>query len=105
MKDYIELVLGVFALAGIIYRIARIETAIYKAIDDLKDNHVDRLNRIEANLAIHLKEYEGHEEMTLYRINQLNEKTDHKFNRCWSELKQQQGWLQKQGFHPRDEER
>lgn len=102
IKDILEIILAVCALTGIIYKIAQTEASIYKAIDSLKDGLIAQMCQNDSKFSIHLTEYSTRKEFVDYRIHGLDEKIDHKFNRCWDEIKQMKGYLQSQGFKSRE---
>lgn len=105
MKDYIEIILGFFALVGVIYRIAQAESSIYKAIDALKDSVSERVSQQEHLLQLHLVEWQEKKEVYTYRFNSLEQLIKHKFDRLSNWIKQVGGFLNKQsGFIIRDDE-
>ncbi|MBW4642929.1 MAG: hypothetical protein KME23_08025 [Goleter apudmare HA4340-LM2] len=96
MKNNLDIVLGLLAIAGMfastIWKLAVVKAQLEKEIDTVKDD-----------LRIHLTEYSGKKEFLDYHLHSLNEKIDHKFNRCWSEIRQNQSYLAKHGFVPREQ--
>jgi hypothetical protein len=90
MKNYLDIVLGVCALIGIIWRIAQVYLET-------------KISNLQKDLEVHLTEYSGKKELLEYQLNGMNQKIDHKFSRCWIEVKQQQAFLVKQGFVPRED--
>ncbi|MBD2365179.1 hypothetical protein H6G36_29180 [Anabaena minutissima FACHB-250] len=107
MKNYLDVILGVSAIvtgfAGFIWWVAQIKWGLEKAIAVVNEAQIERIRNIEHQLALHLTEYSGKREFLDYHLHSLNEKIDHKFSRCWTEIKQNQAFLSKQGFVPRDE--
>lgn len=103
-KESIELILGLCALASIIYKVAQIEKAIYTAIDVVKDDLILRHKDIDKRLDIHLQDYSNRAEMVNYMINGMNEKIDHKFNRLYSSMRDMEKYLQQknQDFRVRE---
>ncbi|MCC5640321.1 hypothetical protein LC593_31705 [Nostoc sp. CHAB 5844] len=120
MKIDVNNALTVFSLAfmlvGGIYRLAQIEANInakikavesnvLKAVDQLRDNVVDRLYTAEKKLDVHLTEYQGKKEHYDYRIHDFDKRLEHKFNRLRNLIKQLAGFLNKEsGFILRDDE-
>lgn len=92
IKDTLEVLVLLSAAAGMLYRLAKIEgrmeSQITHAVYELK---------------LHLTACNGDKEMTEYRLNGLDEKIDHKFERLQSNQKEIQQFLQKtSSFVPRD---
>jgi len=116
MKDYLDIILGVAAIVGAIYRIAqvesninarlaRLETKIDASVDVLKDTLLEKINSITQRIEIHLTEYQGRKEHYDYRIHDFDNRLQHKFNRLRDLIKQLAGFLNKQsGFVMRDDE-
>ncbi|MBD2385255.1 hypothetical protein [Cylindrospermum sp. FACHB-282] len=104
LKTSLDMFLSVAAVVGIIYKIAKVEAEIHRAIDKVKDELSDKVNRNENRIDIHQTSYVGDKEMQDYLIHTLNEKIDHKFNRLNSDVKDLQGFLKReQGFNVRGE--
>ena len=76
MKDLIELVAAVLGLAGLAYRLGKVEEKIFDAVQELR-----------SDLNVHLKEYEIRKDWVDYMIHALNEKISHKFDRLREEIK------------------
>ena len=87
-NNNIELVLGILALIGTIYRIFKVESAIYDAIDELKDSFNSQSALSHLDFRVHLATYQERKEQVDYRIHGLEEKIDHKANRLFDEIKQ-----------------
>lgn len=87
-KDFIEILVGISALVSFTYKISQLETKIYRTIDSTKDILLDRIIQQENKFAIHLSNYFARNEMQDYLIHALDEKIDHKFSRCWTEIKE-----------------
>lgn len=103
MKEHLDIVVSIVAIIGLIWRLALTKAEIDKSIDKLKDETDARTAKLENRLSVHLTEYAGKKELLEYQLNGINNKVDHKFNRCWAEIKQQQAFLVKQGFVPRED--
>ena len=86
-KYLIEILVGLTALISFTYRIYQLESKIYRNIDSIEDKFTKWFNDLNNDLAVHLTNYEARKEMQDYLINALNEKIDHKFQRCWEEIK------------------
>lgn len=87
IENLVEILVGLTALVSFIYRISQLETKLYQAIEAKEDKLLDRLNLLDNKFAIHLSNYIAKNEMQDYQIHGLNEKIDHKFSRCWDEIK------------------
>jgi phage regulator Rha-like protein len=81
IATFLGIVAGFLAVAGTMYRIARIESAIYEHIDKLRDSLVERIltnsNAIDKYIAIRSEKDEWAE----YLRHALDEKIEHKFSR------------------------
>lgn len=107
---------GLLMVVGAIYRLAqveaninsritRLESTINRAVDELKDSLVDRLNSTEKKLDIHLTEYTEKKLFAEYRHNATDKLIEHKFNRLKKLINQLAGFLNKEsGFILRDDE-
>ncbi|MEH1810887.1 MAG: hypothetical protein V7K26_00100 [Nostoc sp.] len=112
----LTIVLGLVALIGSIYRLAKVEADIHRRIshveastlvivDVMKDILMEKINITNTELKIHVTKYEADKEYVyLYRLNN-NEKTiEHKFNRLANWITQIAGFLhRKEGFQIRDD--
>lgn len=85
--NLIELMIGLTALVSFIYRISQLEAKVYRTIHSLEDKLHVKLNHLDNKLAIHVADYSAKKELQDYQIHGLNEKVDHKFKRCWDEIK------------------
>lgn len=94
-KDFVELILGLTALAGIVYQIAQVERRIYDEIDTLKDLILARMSVSETKFDVHRQDYINHKEVVDYKLGGLNEKIEHKFTRLHTDLKDMQRFMEK----------
>ena len=76
MKDLVELAVAILGLAGLAYRLGKIEEKIFDAVQELK-----------SDFNVHLREYEVRKEWVDYMFHALNEKIGHKFDRLREEIK------------------
>ncbi|MEM7554086.1 MAG: hypothetical protein AAF378_08295 [Cyanobacteria bacterium P01_A01_bin.84] len=97
LKVIIEIAIGTFTLIAFIYKIIQVESRIYKEIDSTGDITSSRLNALENSLNIHITDCAARNDHRDYMIHGLNEKIDHKFNRCWDEIKHLEKDLNKEG--------
>ncbi|MBH8575778.1 hypothetical protein I8752_22795 [Nostocaceae cyanobacterium CENA369] len=116
INNALTIISGLLLVCGAIYRLAQVEaninariraveTNVLNAVDELKNNFVDRLHTTEKKLDIHLTEYQGKKEYYEYRIHDFDSRLEHKFNRLRGLIKQLAGFLNKQaGFVLRDDE-
>jgi hypothetical protein len=105
-----------FMVVGGIYRLAQIEGSInakiksvesnsLQKVDELRENVVDRLYKLEKKMDVHLTEYNATKEHYDYRINDFDKRLEHKFNRLRGLIKQLAGFLNKEsGFVIRDDD-
>ncbi|MCC5669886.1 hypothetical protein LC653_40300 [Nostoc sp. CHAB 5784] len=91
VNNALTIILGLIAVIGAIYRLAQIESSI-----------LSKITAIEKKIDIHLAEYNGKSEMIHYRLHGHDELIAHKFQRCWDEIKDIEGYLAKDGFIPRE---
>lgn len=101
LKDSLELILAIAAVIAIGYRISKVETAIYAAMDKIEDQILEELRELRSQTKIHWTDYTARKEWQDSVIHQLNEKVDHKFNRVHGEVKELQRYLEKSGFKTR----
>ena len=87
IKDFIQAAVGLTVLFTFAYTFYKIEFYAYKNIDNLKARLIERFNNLEKHLAVHIAKYEERLDKQNYMNGALNEKIDHKFNRCWEEIK------------------
>ena len=87
-KDSIELLIGLAAIAGFIYRASQLESKVYQAIDSSEDKINEKINQLNNRFEVHVADYFAKKEMQDYLINAFNERSDHKFTRCWNEIKE-----------------
>ncbi|MDZ8096724.1 MAG: hypothetical protein RMZ42_33020 [Nostoc sp. DedQUE05] len=102
------LIAGIYRLAqiesNINAKINRVETTVLSAVDQLKDNLVDRLYTVERKVDVHLTEYSEKKLFVEYRLNGLESMIKHKFDRLANWVKQIVGFLNKQSnFQIRDD--
>lgn len=71
-----ELILAVVAIGGLIWKVAKMESRIYVAIDSLKDGMQDRLNRIEQSIALQQVSLENRSQIFNHQL----ELVEHKLN-------------------------
>jgi hypothetical protein len=107
VKNHLDFILALATIAGmfagVIWRIAQTKAQIEQLIEKEKDQLFSHIINVEHQLKIHLTEYAGKKEFLDYHLHALDEKINHKFNRCWSEIKQNQAFLSKHGFVARDD--
>lgn len=87
IENSIEFLVGLVTLIGFIYRISQVQSKLYQAIDSTGDELSKRVNKLEKEFSIHVSDNSARDEMRDFRIHGLNEKIDHKFKRCWDEIK------------------
>lgn len=101
-KEILDFLIASAAVGGLIYRIAKLEAAIYKSIDLAIAEGRERVKEIEKRLEIHLENYHNKNDLVTLLINQLDQKIDHKFKRVRFAQKDMQRYLGRSGFTPRD---
>ncbi|MHC5720260.1 MAG: hypothetical protein ACYTX0_51575, partial [Nostoc sp.] len=84
-------------------KIANLEAKDFILIENFKDSLIDRLITIDRKVDIHLQDYVNHKDASLLQGNQLNEKINHTWNKTEklfheqkTDIKEIQGFLQKQ---------
>lgn len=85
--EAIQLLLELVPAAVIIWRVAEAKSQIIKYIDSSLVPRDSRISEIEKEMEIHFCQYEERKEFVNYLINGLDEKVNHKFNRCFEEIK------------------
>jgi len=84
LKSTVDVVLGLIALAAVVYRIGGVEASIKQEI-----------SRVNNRFDVHLTEYAAKKEMLDYLIHSLDEKINHKFNRLHANQREIQEFLSK----------
>lgn len=84
LKSTVDIVLGLIALAAVVYRIGGVEANIKQEI-----------SRVNNRFDVHLTEYGAKKEMLDYLIHALDQKVDHKFNRLHANQREIQEFLAK----------
>jgi hypothetical protein len=105
-KDTLDIILALAALIGIVLHVAKTKSDIEKLIDNVKDDLTDRLRDLGTDIKVSQARQDGRREMTEYYINDLYYQVNHRFYRCWEQIKDLQSFLKKDGFvvRVRDEE-
>ncbi|MEH2174824.1 hypothetical protein [Nostoc sp.] len=115
INNALTIILGLLTVTGAIYRLAqveaninakinRVENTVLIAVDQLKDNIVERLYTVERKVDVHLTEYNEKKLFIDYRINGVENLIKHKFDRLANWVKQIVGFLNKQSnFQIRDD--
>lgn len=88
MKDSIEVIIGIAALIGTIYGVFKVESFIYKSIDNLAKQVHDRINSLDRDLALHVAIYLERKEQVNLHLRGLEEKIDHAKSRLLDEIKE-----------------
>ncbi len=88
MKDSIQIILGIAGLIGIIYGVFKVESSIYKTIDNLGRVVHDRINSLDRDLALHIAIYLERKEQVNLHLHGLEEKVDHAKSRLLDEIKE-----------------
>jgi hypothetical protein len=87
-NNLIEIMIGLTALVSFVYRLSQLEAKLYRTIHTLEDKLYTRINHLDNKFAIHVADYSAKKEWQDYQIHGLHEKVDHKFDRCWDEIKE-----------------
>ena len=102
-KSILELLVAAGFSLGVVWQIAEMKSAIYKAIDIVNDNLNDRINLIEKRFDVHLNDYERSADLTTLICNQLREAIEHKYKRLSYSMRDIEKYLQKnQNFRTRE---
>jgi hypothetical protein len=106
LKDTLDVILAFAALIGIVLHVAKTKSDIEKLIDSVKDDLTEALRDLKTDIKVSQARYDGRREMTEYYINDLYYQVNHRFYRCWEQIKDLQSFLKKDGFvaRSRDEE-
>lgn len=106
MKTYLDVIIPILTIAamfgGVIWRIASMKSTLEFSIDSATDLLLARINALELDLKVAQTETLARKDFLDYRLHGHDEQIAHKFDRCWSEIKQIQNFLAKDGFIPRD---
>ncbi|MBW4480501.1 MAG: hypothetical protein KME54_27605 [Tolypothrix brevis GSE-NOS-MK-07-07A] len=88
MKNNLDIILGIIAILGVVYRVFQVEARIYDAIEDLKQSLLNRIVTNEISLNIHIAIYQERKEQVDYLTHALDQKIDHKASRLLEEIKE-----------------
>lgn len=94
-KDLIEIVVGILAVLGVIYKIAQVERRIYEEIINTKYSINQRVVECEHTLSLHLQDYANRKESVDWRMGQLDQKINHKDEKLHKQIKDVQLFLEK----------
>ena len=97
-KDSLDILLGTITIIGVIWHIAKVKADIEKSIDSVKDQLTESLRNLGTDIKVSQARQEGRREMTEYYINDLYYQVNHRFYRCWEQIKDLQSFLKKDGF-------
>ncbi|MBC6434486.1 hypothetical protein FM036_29495 [Nostoc sp. HG1] len=105
VNNALTIILGLLALIGSIYRLAKVEANINSRISLLEYNLLNKLDLGERRLEVHLTQYQADKENIYeYRLNTTDKLIEHKFNRLANWVNQISGYLHKEsGFQIRDD--
>ena len=98
LKDSLDVLLAMITVFGVIWHIAKVKADIEKSIDGVKDQLTESLGNLGTDIKVFQAKHEGRQEMTQYYINDLYYQVNHKFYRCWEQIKDLQSFLKKDGF-------
>ena len=94
-KDLVELIVGVLAVLGVVYKIAKVERRIYEEITSVKHTLTTKLIECEHSMRLHLQDYANRRESVEWRMGQLDQKINHKDERLRNQVKDVQLFLEK----------
>ncbi|MGV0102506.1 hypothetical protein NSTCB13_01031 [Nostoc sp. DSM 114160] len=99
LKNSVDLLLGIFALVAIVYRISHMEAAIYREIDKVSDELRKEVNLIQMDFAVHEADYKVRKEWQFEVAHGLKQMIKHKSSRLNFHIIDIQRHLEKQtGF-------
>ncbi|MDF5706551.1 MAG: hypothetical protein PUP90_02425 [Nostoc sp. S4] len=99
LKNSIDLLLGIFALVAIVYRISHMEAAIYREIDKVSDELRKEVHLIQMDFFTHKTDYTVRKEWQSDVARGLKQMIKHKFSRLNFHIIDIQRHLEKQtGF-------
>lgn len=87
LHEAIHLLTASIPLVAAIWYIAEMKAQIYKYIDVATSNTSDRIDKTEKEFEVFLSRYSERKEFVDYQLHGLNEKINHKFQRCMDEIK------------------
>ncbi|MBC1236188.1 hypothetical protein VF14_26885 [Nostoc linckia z18] len=99
LKNSVDLILGIFALVAIVYRISHMEAAIYREIDKASDEFRKEIHLIQMDLSAHKTDYVVRKEWQSDVARGLKQMIKHKSSRLNFHIIDIQRHLEKQtGF-------
>lgn len=99
--DIIELAIGVIALISVLYQVARIEKAIFQAIDAVKVNSDRNFFQLQSRLDLHLQDYAAKKQQDDRNFTELTNEINHECGRLRRHQKDIEKYLAKDGFRTR----
>jgi len=106
MKTYLDAILPIITIAamfaGLIWRLASIKADLEKSINSSTDRLEGKIYMLELQIKVLETETLARKDFVDYRLHGSDEQIQHKFDRCWAEIKQMQNFMTKDGFIPRD---
>lgn len=97
----IELAIGVIALISVLYQVARIEKAIFQAIDAVKVSSDRNFFQMQNRLDLHLQDYASKKQQDDRNFNALTNEINHECGRLRQHQKDIEKYLAKDGFRIR----
>lgn len=98
LKNSLDIVLGIFALVAIVYRISHMEASIYREIDRVSDNITNQLHTIQMDFSNHKTDYAVRKEWHTETARGLKQMIQHKFSRLNFHVIDVQRYLEKSGY-------
>lgn len=95
LKTILELAIALGFFIRLTWQMSEMKSAIYTAIDKVRDELDYRFNQLEKRFEIHLNDYERSADMMTLICNQLREASEHKYKRLSLSLRDIEKFLQR----------
>lgn len=99
--EIIGLVGGVFTVISLLYQVARIEKAIFQAIEAVKASSDRNYFQLQNRLDLHLQDYTNKKQQDDRNFNAITHEINHECGRLRRHQTDIENYLVKGGFHPR----
>jgi hypothetical protein len=87
LPEILQFIAASMPIVAVIWQVVEIKNQFYKYVDSALDARDHRISELDKQLAVHVEKYLERKDFVDYQLHGLNEKLDHKFQRCMDEIK------------------
>src|SRR5690242_14776911 len=98
LKNSLDIVLGIFALVAIVYRISHMKASIYREIDRVSDKIIEQIHNMQMDFSNLKTDYAVRKEWHTETARGLKQMIQHKFSRLNFHVIDVQRYLEKTGY-------